>query len=143
MADKQIKALEKVMAEEVKIDLQQIKRVQKELKAVEKLYKASVKETAKAEKALEKAGKSKIKAEQGLQKAQKQHNNASSDLDKAERHVEEMDKRANLEAQDVQQRHGQVSERFGEFHEHERSRMQQRSEMTLASGGGVAEPQAA
>lgn len=43
MADKQIKELEKVFAQEAKVDQQQIERAKKEMRKVEKLYKASIK----------------------------------------------------------------------------------------------------
>ena len=43
MADKQIKAYEKVLADERKIDQLHIDRAKKEMQKAEKLYKASIK----------------------------------------------------------------------------------------------------
>lgn len=43
MAEKQTKALEKVLAEEAKIDQRQIQKAKKELQKIEKLHKASIK----------------------------------------------------------------------------------------------------
>lgn len=103
MADKQIKVLEKLLAQEAKADEQKVQRAVKEMQKAEKAYQRSVKvfilfsnvdipteglilqETEKAVKAHQKAGEQKLKAAKALNSAEKKFNDAAANREKAER----------------------------------------------------------
>lgn len=134
MTEKQVKTLEKLLAQEARADQEKVKRAVKDMHKMEKAYQNSIKETEKAQKTLLKAAKAKSKSSKTLDKAQSKLQSVTHARATAEKQFAERMQQEDLEQQDLQQRHLQISQAFEENYANDKSRALRRSEFVSASG---------